>query len=541
MVKWKNYTVMLSAAAAALICLLVYLRALGCGFVYFDDPSYVLENVTIRQFDGNLVADAFLKPFYGSWMPLTCISYAIDYLFWGLNPFGYHLTNILLHAVNTVLVVLIADRFFKAAPVDSHAESGFKGLYPWILLLAGLLFGIHPLRVESVAWVSGRKDVLGGVFALGSILLYLRYAEKKERTEKRILIKEYLVFYLLYLFSLMAKPVAVVIPAMLLVLDWYPLGRLRKGNVLSLLAEKLPLVIAALGVSLVTIIITAQANQFISVDQLSFYDRFVISGNAVFEYLRLTLYPVGIIPVYLTPADIPAAFVVKTVAVLLVTCFCMFVARKLPMFMAIWLFFIIPLLPVLAFLQNSDGAAMAAHYTYIPSLAPSVAMAAMTGILGMKLAAIRKKIALAIACSALLVFYGVMSVKLIGTWQNTVTLWTRQIEIQPFGRVFQERGLHYLDSGAYESAATDLLQAIDIANISDEPAGFNLYAYCGEALRYAGRYEEAVIAYSKAIDMFSHPSYHYGRGLALKALGRTEQAQKDLALAGSSPPKMEWF
>lgn len=540
MVKSGKSILALSATAAALICFLVYLRALSCDFVYFDDPSYVLENVTIRQLDGNLVADAFSKPFYGLWLPLTCISYGIDYHFWGLNPFGYHLTNILLHAVNAALVVFVADGLFRVVFAERDVLS--RG-YPWILLLASLLFALHPLRVESVAWISGRKDVLSGMFILGTILFYLRYVEMSRWGGKKQRLRGYLLFFILYLLSLMAKPVAVVIPAMLLVLDWYPLGRLRKGEITPILAEKLPLVIAAFGVSFVTIIITAQGNQFIPVDQLPFFDRFVISGNAVFEYCRLLLYPVGIVPVYLTPLDIPVGFAVKTVVVILFTCFCVLAARRLPMLPATWFSFVIPLLPVLAFLQNSDGAAMAAHYTYIPSLASSIAVAAVAGTLGMTIAAKRKYYGTALAtfCLVLLVFYGVLSIRLIGVWQNTVTLWTRQIAIQPFGRVFQERGLHYLASGDYEAAAADLLQAIDIANRSTSPAGFNLYAFCGEALRHAGRYEEAVTSYSKAIDMFPHPSYYHGRGLALKAIGRIEPAQKDLALAGASPPRIEWF
>src|SRR6185369_15215948 len=170
------------ACAAGLICLIVYLRALGCDFVSYDDPDYVLNNPLIRHLDLRLFVPAFSEQYNGWWMPLTWISLAIDYHFWELNPLGYHLTNILLHSFNAGLVVLIAARIWTqiqgqgsggTLPVsDPAGQRQIEYLYPLTMLLAGLLWGLHPLRVESVAWVTERKDVLNGLFSLASILLY---------------------------------------------------------------------------------------------------------------------------------------------------------------------------------------------------------------------------------------------------------------------------------------------------------------------------------------------------------------------------------
>ena len=209
------------ALAAGLICLLVYLRALSCGFVNLDDPYFILNNEAIRRLDGKLLAWAFGQPGFDLWIPLTWLSLAVDYRFWGLNPLGYHLTNILLHAANTVLVVLIADRLCRIRFGEVWGAAGRPYLYPGMLLLAGLLFGIHPLRVESVAWVTERKDVLNGLLSLGSVLLYLRYVQRKEAGQGGS--GAYLCSLFLFALSLMAKSVSVVLPAVLLVADWYPL------------------------------------------------------------------------------------------------------------------------------------------------------------------------------------------------------------------------------------------------------------------------------------------------------------------------------
>ncbi len=146
----------LVALAAGIICLLIYLPALQCGFVNFDDPEYILNNDLIRHLDRDLFISAFTQAHVGWWMPLTWISLALDYHFWQLNPFGYHLTNILLHAVNTALVVLLAGAVTKVRSTDDLSLEP-RYLHWAMLLLAGLFFGIHPLRVESVAWADGAE------------------------------------------------------------------------------------------------------------------------------------------------------------------------------------------------------------------------------------------------------------------------------------------------------------------------------------------------------------------------------------------------
>ena len=164
------------AASVALITLILYLPALRNEFVNWDDNVYVLENLHIRSFDIGLLKWAFLNFHASNWHPLTWISHALDYAVWGLDPLGYHLTSIIIHAVNTALVVLLICRLFEIAKERSAQNAPISFLSDRAVLIAagvtGLLFGIHPVHVESVAWVSDRKDLLCALFFLLSVLAY---------------------------------------------------------------------------------------------------------------------------------------------------------------------------------------------------------------------------------------------------------------------------------------------------------------------------------------------------------------------------------
>lgn len=530
------------ACVAGVICLLVYLQSLTCGFINYDDPAYVLENSLIRHLDRNLFVTAFTQAREGFWMPLTWISLAIDYQLWGLNPLGYHLTNIVLHTINTVLVVLIADSLLRQVQVRENGER-HPYSYPVMLLIAGLLWGIHPLRVESVAWVTERKDVLNGVFSLGSILCYLRYTYAKGVQGKEVsAARTYIVSLLLLILSLMAKSVSVVIPAMLLVADWYPLGRLRKGNVLPVLREKLPFVVVAAAMSVATIYFASASSILVPTDQLSFIGRSVLAGYAVFEYCRYLLWPVGIIHLYLLPYPPPVAVIAKAALALAFTGFCLLAGRKKAWIPATWLCVLIPLFPTLPFLQNGVQA-FAARFTYLPSVALSIAAAALIASVYQKsLATSRRypRYVVAVMVTALLAFYGAMTERLIGSWKTSETLWTRLIEIRPIGRAYYFRADYYLETGRFAAAADDLLVSIRIAERAGNPEVFNLYMLRGEALSKAGRYEEAVQDFSTAIEMNPQQNYFYHRGLALKALGRAKEAAEDFKRAGSATGPIEW-
>lgn len=533
-------TILCLSAATVLICLATYLRALGCGFVNYDDPHYILNNPLIRQLNLDTVVSAFTQAHVGWWMPLTWISFAVDYHFWGLDPFGYHLTNSVLHSINAGLVVLIADRLLKTgADKEKPVLPPESWIYLATLLLAGLLWGIHPLRVESVVWATERKDVLNGLFTLGATFFYLCYLQAKTVSGTGT-VRFYALSLIFFALSLMAKSVSVVLPLLLLLLDWYPAGRLRRDNLMPLLMEKLPFAVISALMTMVTIKFTSESNYLVSYEFFTLGQRTLVSGNAIFEYIRLMLFPLDIVALYVIPDPIPPGYLFTSIIVVAL-CVCVVLLRKYRWGLATWLGFIIPLLPVLAFLQNGDQS-FAARFTYLPSITPSITVAAIVGLISVK---VRSRYPvwqpIAIPALILLIFYAVVTVRDISVWQNSETFWTRIVTVRPGAIVHKERGLYYHSIGRFAEAVDDFSAAIRMVPDNWHSYIYNLYAFRGDSLRAIGRYDEALADFNVAINQFPNPQYYYLRGTVLKSMGRGEEAEADFSAAGSNYGTPTWL
>ncbi|MDA8431250.1 MAG: tetratricopeptide repeat protein [Geobacteraceae bacterium] len=527
------------ALAAGLICLLVYLRTLSCGFVNMDDPDYVLNNPLVRALDWNHMVAAFSTVHAGFWMPLTWISLALDYHMWGLNPVGYHLTNILLHSLNTGLVVLVAAELGK---VIARPGKG-RQVHPLTLLLAGLLWGLHPLRVESVAWVTERKDVLNGLFFLGSLLSYLRYAQESRSPENHFRVRSvYILSLALFVLSLLAKPISVILPLMLLALDRYPLRRLSRASLRAVVAEKIPFLACAGAMVAATLSIARHANILASYDNLSLLQRLAVSGNALFEYCRFMLWPAGVLPLHVIDASQMAVYALKGTAFVLFSAAGVYAFRNGRWPATVLLCFLLPLLPVLAIFQNGIQA-FASRFTYLPSIAPGIMAAYAAEAVYMKSAGRWPGFPRRAVCAAgvaVIVAYGFASWRFIGIWKNTETLWSRIIDLQPTGRAFKERGLYYLSTGSAAAAAGDLSASIRFAQRAGLDESYKLYAFRGVALLNQGHYRDAVEDFSRAIALCPDPRYFYQRGRALTAVGKVQEAASDFNRAGSADGPIEW-
>lgn len=525
------------AATAAAICLLVFLPALTCGFVNLDDHEYVLNNPLIRKLDPEGLAKVFSGSHAGFWMPLTWMSLALDYHFWGLNPLGYHLTNILLHSANTGLVVLVADRLMSRRVSEEHGGQ-VKYLYPLSLLLAGLLWGVHPLRVESVAWVTERKDVLNGLFAFSSLLCYLRYV--RESDENGSGLPAYLFSLFLFVCSLMAKPVTVVLPLVLLVLDWYPLGRFRKYNYIRTVIEKVPFLACSMAMAVLTLVFASHNGILASTDSLTPLQRLLISGAAIFDYCRLMLLPAGIMPLHIIDLAELATYALKTAAIVMAGAV-LYLSRRKRAIIAAALCLILPLLPVLAFFQNGLQA-FAARFSYLPSVAPTILLSSLCLVASKPSGDGRLKRLLPLL-AAVLIFacYATATVLQIGVWKSTETVWSRVIQIKPSGRAYKERGLYRLAVGNISAAAGDLAMSLEYARRAELPEIFNLHAYLGEALRLQQKYVEAVDEFSSAISLCPYGGYYFRRGLALEGVGRMNEAAADFRRAGNTPAPLVWL
>jgi len=527
---------------AAILTLLVYAGSLSCGFINLDDPYYITNNPLIRNIDFDSLRRIFTESHLGAWLPLTYLSFALDHAVWGLNPTGYHLTNTLLHAANAALVVLLADRLcrerFAAVATDAH----LNWLYPGMLILAGLLFSLHPLRVESVVWASARKDVLNGFFSLAAILAYVSHVRRKTAGEGTGYPGPYLLAVAFFVLSLLAKQTSVTLPVILLLLDWYPLGRIGKGRVVPLLGEKIPFFAVSLLITFLTIHFAEKA--LVSMQDMPFYVRALVSGNAIFEYCRLSLFPVGISPYFVLPKPLPYGYFVKSAVVAVATMACIRGMRRAPAVAVTWLVFVVLLSPMLSFVHSGDDIAMAARYTYLPAIAPAIALSvALMFLVGRLREKGRMLLSSALLAGAvsLLVAGSMVTLRLVPVWKNTGTFWSRVIEIEPAGRAYADRGVFYLINNRSVDAVADFNAAIGIASASGMTTVYNLYAFRGVALSDTGRFAEAVADFDRAIELYAHPTYFHLRATALAAMGKIAEAQEDFRRAGPSPPPIDWF
>jgi hypothetical protein len=528
----------MTALVAAVICLLVYLRALTCGFVNLDDPFLVVNNPVIRNLDRTLLVWAFSAPQFELWMPLTWISLALDYRLWQLNPFGYHLTNIILHSINTALVVLIADRLLRQVPAGKYGRERVTGALLWLPLLAGLIFGLHPMRVESVAWVTERKDVLNGLFSLSALLCYLDFTADREGKRWR----KYLLSFAFFLLSFGAKSISIVIPLLLLLLDRYPLGRLRRETYRGVLLEKLPYVAISVIMAAATVYFSVRNHLTAGLGVLPLLERVLISGNAVFEYCRLLIWPVGILPFYPLPAEIPGYYFLTTAVILLLTLVALASAARYPAASTTWFCFLIPLLPVLAFIQSGDQE-LSPHLTYLPSVIPSITAAALLSAAGERIRrpGIVPRLHPLLPVVLLLLLYAGMTVRLIGVWQDTGSFWSRVIDQRPNARAYADRGVFYLINGNSAAALADFSRVLDSAGNHTRRLRYNLHAFRGVALKDLGQFAGAVAEFDRAIALNPLPTYFRERGDAHTALGQREEAERDYRLAGPNPPPIDWF
>jgi hypothetical protein len=311
--------------------------------------------------------------------------------------------------------------------------------------------------------------------------------------------------------------------------------------VLPVLAEKIPFLMLSAGMAFITIRLTSHAGFLVPYSIFPFSQRLVVSGNAVFEYCRLLFFPFGILPFYLIPDPIPVAFIIKTAVCIIAVVFSIHVRSSFPWLAATLLLFVLPLLPVLAFIQNGDQA-LAARFTYLPSVGLSIGAALLLTTSFSSRRKVRWKSALGgAALFALVSLYAAISVRDIAVWQDSENYWTRIIDVRPEVASYKERGKLYAERGNFQAAVDDFTAALGMATGIWQRSAYNLYAYRGNAFRSMGRFDEAVQDFSVAISLYPHPLYYYYRGITWKQLGNTAAAEEDLAKAGGASGPLDWF
>lgn len=341
--------------ALALLTLVLYWPATRCAFVNCDDPEYVYENAHVQA---GLTAEnfswVFSKPVLSNWHPLTMLSYMADRQFFGAQPWGFHLTNILLHTLNTALVFLVLRRLTGVS---------------WRSWLVAALFGLHPLHVESVAWVAERKDVLSAFFWLLALWAYAEYARHSAFKDQRQ--KAWLWFGAtlgLSALGLMCKAMLVTMPCVLLLLDFWPLGRFLTVRIGKLLVEKIPFFALSAVFCIVTFVVQKNGGAMSAVEN---YPAGACAGNALVAYCRYLgkiFLPTSLAAYYPHPGYWPLEQVLLAGAVLAAISWLFYSHRaRRPYLLTGWLWFLGTLVPVIGLVQVGEQS-MADRYTYMPAL-----------------------------------------------------------------------------------------------------------------------------------------------------------------------------
>ncbi len=408
-----------SALVVSIVTFIVFIPALRGGFVW-DDTANLLETQGFRGFSWAHLSWMFTTLKDGPYQPLTWLSYACDYRFWGLNPAGYHFVNIAIHAINASLFYLICLRLFRLG--ESREKTAI-----FAAAFAALFFSIHPLRVQSVAWITERRDVLCGLFYLGAILLYLNYCGAQSKGIKRLLFGT---CWAVYLMALLSKGIAIIFPAVLLILDLYPLKRLPSSpnewferKYCGIWFEKMLFLIPAGIIGFIGLIGQLKFGGVETIGNLGFLDRGMLALYSIAFYVSKTFLPIGLVPLYEMPEPFnpwKLKFIIGALFTLGVTTFLLGKVRTRPILVAAWAYFIVALLPVIGLVKFGQEL-VANRYTYLPSL--GIALALGAGLLKLlKNASSLKSIWLA-GTVVILSVLGLLTWRQSEIWHDEITLW----------------------------------------------------------------------------------------------------------------------
>jgi Flp pilus assembly protein TadD len=504
----------LSLALAA-ITFAVFGQTLTHEFVDYDDNEYVYLNPTVAR-GLTLKGIAWAFSFHASnWHPLTWLSHMLDCQLYGLHPGGHHLTNVLLHAATVIALFLVLRRMTGAL---------------WRSAFVAAVFAIHPLRVESVAWVAERKDVLSGLFFMLTIGAYVRYASRPWSAAR------YGLVVLLFALGLMCKPMLVTLPVALLLLDYWPLQRAEP--VWKLVKEKLPLLALSAAACVVTLLAQTEAVQ--SIETVSLPLRLANTLASGMVYLGQIIYPAGLAVFYPYPYNgLPAWEVALAGTVLAgLSGVAWWQRGRRPWLWMGWLWYLVMLLPVAGIIQTGEQA-HADRYTYLPQIGIYVAITWLMAEWGASWRAGRA--ALGSLMAAGLVVLMVCAWQQTAYWKNSETLWTHTLGCTTDNQVAHNGlGGSLLQNGKLDEAIAQYQIALEInpghANSGYADTQYNL----GNVLLQMGRREEAVAHFQKALEIKpGDAKTHSNLGLALLQTGRTDEAtvhfQKALQLEPDDP------
>ena len=424
----KPWQIAVVCAVLVLVTVFIYRGARTSEFLTYDDLGYVQDNQRVHQgLNEKSIEWAFTSFDVSNWHPLTWISHMVDWQLYGANPSGHHMTNVYLHSASAVLLFLLLL---------------YMTGYFWRAAFVAFLFALHPAHVESVAWVSERKDVLCTFFWFATILAYAWYARKPSS-------KRYLWVLLGCACALMSKPMAVTLPFTLLLLDYWPLRRISfaqeapqrwTASLFKLTLEKLPLFILAAISSVLTFIAQRAGGAMAALEAVPLWERISNAVISYCRYVRIMFWPDPLTAYYFhekNNINVPAA-VLSTIAIVLATAVCWLFRKEKPYCLFGWLWFLGTLAPVIGIVQVGDQA-LAERYTYVPYIGLFIILVWLAADTVAKLT--KLKVPALVLAFAIIVAFAVKTDAQVKVWKNSETLFKHVIAVDPRG------GLPYLGLG----------------------------------------------------------------------------------------------
>jgi protein O-mannosyl-transferase len=413
----------------------VFGQTFGHQFINYDDPLYVLDNAHVRAgLTWRGILWAFTHVHSQNWHPLTTISHMLDCQLFGVNPGAHHLMNVFFHSIAAVLLFILLAQTTDGpiSPRDESVRLADRTGGIWLSGFVAAVFATHPLRVESVAWIAERKDVLSGAFFMLTLIAYVAYTRKQS-------LGRYLTMSILFACGLTSKPILITTPIVLLLLDYWPLNRFaRRGTSPSdrrtrstmskLVIEKIPLF--ALSVASCVATLWAQNFALGSTQFLPLQSRITNALFSYFEYVRQMFWPVDLIPFYVHPENRLELWrlLVATVVLIALTAIAFIRRRKNPYLIVGWLWYLVMLIPVIGIVQvGLQG--HADRYTYLPQIGLDIALVWL--IYDLTKSWRQQKILLSAAAAIVLATLSILSWKQTTHWRDTETLWRHTLAVTP--------------------------------------------------------------------------------------------------------------
>jgi tetratricopeptide (TPR) repeat protein len=476
-----NHRRLLLCIVLAVVTFAVYLPVRNHEFVRYDDDTYVTHNSNVKWgLSLQSIKWAFTTGYAANWHPLTWLSHQLDCQLFGLNSSAHHLVNVLFHVANTVLLFIVLSRMTGRI---------------WPSVFVAGLFALHPLHVESVAWVAERKDVLSTLFWLLTMLAYVRYAEGPSAGR-------YVTALVLFILGLMCKPMLVTLPIVLLLLDYWPLNRLNsKLSILNLIVEKVPFFVFSVVSSVVTFVVQQKGGAMPTIYAIPLEGRIANAICSYPAYVGKMIWPARLAALYPHPvAQIPTARAVIYVALLvLITIFLIYHGRKYRYLIVGWFWYVVTLLPVIGIVQVG-AQAMADRYTYVP----------LTGlfiIVAFGAAELTGKIPFGkfiLTAGAVIVLFGcsLATSAQMRHWKDSFTLFDHTLAVTANNYVMLNNYANILsEQGKPAEAVKYFVEAIRLlpnsADIHNNYA--NALKELGVALAGRGDYDEAIEQYKAAL------------------------------------------